>query len=151
MVCYFNFSPCQETLHSLSDDDIKTWIKKKRNGRVSCQFWKTPTSQKWNSSVSCLFSKTPTSPEMILGNVKESYLVENHLLKHPQWMMISSFKQDPYHTIFQFCLNLGLQCTKFDRFLKYIPRKLFNSSFSLLFMQSEQLTETHYLLGQPKQ
>ena len=139
MVCFFIFCSCQETLHSLSDDDMKTGIKKKKK-RTSF----LPILKNTDITKTKFFSFLPILKNTDMGNIKESYLVENHLLKHPQRMMISSFKQDLYHTIFQFCfLNLGLQNTKFDRFLKYIPRKLFNSSFSLLFIQSEQLTETH--------
>ena len=45
-------------------------------------------------------------------------------------MLISSFKLTNgslIKSLFNFYLDLGLQSTKFNRFVQYIPRKVFNS------------------------
>ena len=56
------------------------------------------------------------------------------MLKHPHRMLISSFKLENGTVIFplfNFYLELGLQCTKIYRYVQYIPRKCFN-----IFVQS---------------
>ena len=56
--------------------------------------------------------------------------IENEVLKHPQRMLISSFKLENGTVItplFNFYLELGLQCTKIYRFVQYTPRKCFNN------------------------
>ena len=63
---------------------------------------------------------------MILGNICK---IENDLLKHPQRMLISSFKLKNGSIItplFNFYMELGLQCTKVYRFVQYLRRKCFN-------------------------
>ena len=63
-----------------------------------------------------------------------NYAIENDLLKHPQRMLMSSFKLENGSTItllFNFCMELGLQCKKVYRFIQYLPRKCFN-----IFVQS---------------
>ena len=67
--------------------------------------------------------------EMTLGNICKNYAIENDLLKHPQRMLISSFKLENGSIItpfFNFYMKLGLQCTKVYRFVQYLPRKCFN-------------------------
>ena len=56
----------------------------------------------------------------------QNYIIENDLFKHPQRMLISSFKLKNGPIIspfFNFYIELGLQCTKFYRFVQYIPQK----------------------------
>ena len=59
----------------------------------------------------------------------QNYAIENDLLKHPQRMLISSFKLKNGSIVtplFNFVMELGLQCTKVYRFVRYLPRKCFN-------------------------
>ena len=59
----------------------------------------------------------------------QNYAIENDLLKHPQRMLISNFKLENgsiITTLFNFYMELGLQCTKVYRFVQYLPRKCFN-------------------------
>ena len=59
----------------------------------------------------------------------KTYAEENDLLKQPQRMLISSFKLTSGTMItplFNFYLDLGLQCTKIHRFVQYTPHKVFN-------------------------
>ena len=60
----------------------------------------------------------------------KNYAIENEILKHPQRMLISSFKLENGTVItplFKFYMELGLQCTKIYRFVQYSPRKCFNN------------------------
>ena len=60
----------------------------------------------------------------------KNYAIENEMLKHPQRMLISSFKLENGTVItplFNFYMELGLQCTKIYRFVQYSPRKCFNN------------------------
>ena len=60
----------------------------------------------------------------------KTYAEENDLLKQPQKMLISSFKLTNGTIItplFNFKLDLGLECTKIYRFIQYTPHKVFNS------------------------
>ena len=64
-----------------------------------------------------------------IGEYMKKYAIENDLLKHPQRMLISGFKQENCSIItplFNFYMELGLQCTKVYRFVRYLPRKCFN-------------------------
>ena len=64
-----------------------------------------------------------------IGEYMHNYAIENDLLKHPQRLLISSFKLKNGSIItplFIFCLELGLQCTKVYRFVQYLSRKCFN-------------------------
>ena len=59
----------------------------------------------------------------------QNYANENDLLKHPQRMLISSFKLENgsiITSLFIFYMELGLQCTKIYRFVHYLPRKRFD-------------------------
>ena len=52
------------------------------------------------------------------------------MLRHPQRMLISSFKLENGTVItplFNFYLKLGLQCNKIYRFVQYTPQKCFNN------------------------
>ena len=65
-----------------------------------------------------------------IGDYMKNYAIENEMLKHPQRMLISSFKLENGTVItplFNFYMELGLQCTKIYRFVQYSPRKLFNN------------------------
>ena len=60
----------------------------------------------------------------------KKHAIENEVLKQPQRMLISSFKLEKGTVItplFNFYLELGLQCTKIYRFVQYSPRKCFNN------------------------
>ena len=65
-----------------------------------------------------------------IGDYMKNYAIENEMLKHPQRMLISSFKLENGTVItplFKFYMELGLQCTKNYRFVQYSPRKCFNN------------------------
>ena len=60
----------------------------------------------------------------------KNYAIENQMLKHPERKLISSFKLENgtvITPIFNFYLELGLQCTKIYRFDKFFPQKRFNN------------------------
>ena len=64
-----------------------------------------------------------------IGDYMKNYAIENEMLKHHQRMLISSFKLENGTVItplFNFYMELGLQCTKIYRFVQYSPRKCFN-------------------------
>ena len=64
------------------------------------------------------------------GDYMKNYAIENEMLKHPQRMLISSFKLENGTVItplFNFHLEVGLQCTKIYRFVQYAPRNGFNN------------------------
>ena len=65
-----------------------------------------------------------------IGEYMKTYAEENDLLKQSQRKLISSFKLTNGTLItplFNFYLDLGLQCTKIHRFVQYTPHKVFNS------------------------
>ena len=60
----------------------------------------------------------------------KNYAIENEMLKHPQRMVISSFKVENGTVItllFKFYLEVGLQCIKMYRCVRYTPRKSLNN------------------------
>ena len=64
-----------------------------------------------------------------IGEYMQNYAIENDLLKHPQRMLKYSFKLENGSIItplFNFYMELGLQCTKVYRFVQYLPRKCFS-------------------------
>ena len=65
-----------------------------------------------------------------IGDYTKNYAIENEMLKHPQRMLISSFKLENGTVIthlFNFYMDRGLQCTKIYRFVQYSPRKCFKN------------------------
>ena len=65
-----------------------------------------------------------------IGDYMKNYTIENDMLKPPQRMLISSFKLENETVItplYNFYMELGLQCTKIYRFVQYSPRKCFNT------------------------
>ena len=65
-----------------------------------------------------------------IGDYMKNYAIENEMLKHPQRMLISSFKLENGTVItplFNFYMELGLQCTNIYRFVQYFPRECFNN------------------------
>ena len=59
----------------------------------------------------------------------KNYAIENEMLKHPQRMLIFSFKLEKGTVItplFNFYMELGFHCTKIYRFVQYSPRKCSN-------------------------
>ena len=65
-----------------------------------------------------------------IGEYMKTYMEEIDLFKQPQRMLISSFKLNNgtfITPLFNFYLDLGLQCTKICRFIQYTPRKVFKS------------------------
>ena len=58
------------------------------------------------------------------------YAIENNLLKQPQRMLISRFKLENgtiTTPLLNFCLSLGLKCTKIYRFVQCTSKKCFNN------------------------
>ena len=55
----------------------------------------------------------------------ENYAIEKTMIKHAQRMLISSFKKKEQlmTPLFNFYMELGLQCTKIYCFVQYSPRK----------------------------
>ena len=83
-----------------------------------------------------------------IGEYMKSYAEENDLLKQPQQMTISSFNLNYWTLItplFKFYLELGLQCTKINRFLQK-HTACSTVSFSLLLMLGESVIKIHYLV-----
>ena len=77
----------------------------------------------------------------------QNYAIENDLLKHPQRMLISSFKLENGAIItplFNFYMELELQCTTVYRFLHYLTRKASTSLFSQLLMLEGKEMGIHY-------
>ena len=62
-----------------------------------------------------------------IGDYMKNYAIENELLKHPQRMLISSFKHENGTPLFSFFLELGLQGTKIYHLVQYTLRKSFNN------------------------
>ena len=80
-----------------------------------------------NLLIFILFSKTPKLGE--IDDYIKNYAIENEMLKHPQRMLISSFKLENGTVItplFNFYNELGLQCTKIYRFVQNFPRIFFH-------------------------
>ena len=76
-----------------------------------------------------IFKNTESGRNDIEDYMK-NYAIENEMLRHPQRMLISIFKLENGTVItplFNFYLELGLQCTKTYRFVQYTPRKCFNN------------------------
>ena len=64
-----------------------------------------------------------------IGDYMKNYGIDNEMLKHPQRMLISSFKLENGTVItplFNFYMELGLQLIKIYSFVQYSPRKCFN-------------------------
>ena len=71
----------------------------------------------------------------------KSYAVKNETLKHPQRTLISSFKLENgtvITSLINFYMELGLQCTKFYRFVQYTPRKSYNRFFQPWLMRARR-------------
>ena len=71
-----------------------------------------------------------------IGEQLKTYAEENNLIKQPQRMLISNFKLTNgtlITPIFNFYLDIGLQCTKIHRFVQYTQRKVFNSFVQSVF------------------
>ena len=69
------------------------------------------------------------------GEYKKNYDEENDLLENPQRKLISSFKLKIgtiITTLLNFCLSLGLQCTKKYRFVEYTLEKCFDIFFQFV-------------------
>ena len=65
-----------------------------------------------------------------IGDYMKNYAIENEMLNHPQRMLISSFKLENETIttpLYNFCMELWLQCTKIYRFIQYSPRKSFKN------------------------
>ena len=66
----------------------------------------------------------------------QNYAFENDLLKHPQRMLISSFKLENgsiLTVLIIFHMELGLQCTKIYHFVQYLRQKSFNKFVQSVF------------------
>ena len=76
-----------------------------------------------------IFKNTLVSKSDI-GDLMENYAEEERLLSEPRRMLISSFTLQNGTLIpplLLFYLQLGLVCTKRQRFVEYTPKKCFNS------------------------
>ena len=65
-----------------------------------------------------------------IGEYMKTYEEENDLLKQPRRMLISRVKLTNgklITSLFNFYLDLRLQCIKIHRFVQYTPRKVFNN------------------------
>ena len=63
-----------------------------------------------------------------IGEYMKTYAEKYGLLQHPSKLLITSFHWENGNVIsplFNFYLNLGLECTKILRFVEYIPQKCF--------------------------
>ena len=63
-----------------------------------------------------------------IGEYKKTYAEKHGLLQHPSQMLTSNFhlKNGSVITpLFNFYLNLGLECTKINRFVEYFPQICF--------------------------
>ena len=75
------------------------------------------------------FQKNTEVGRNYIGEYMQNYAIENDFLKHPQRMLISSFKLEKCSIItllFNFHMELGLQCTKVYRFVQYLSQESFN-------------------------
>ena len=76
-----------------------------------------------------------------IGDYLKNYAIENEMLKHPQRILISSFKLENGTVItalFNFYLELGLQRTKIFRFVQYTPQNVSIISFNKWLMLEEK-------------
>ena len=65
-----------------------------------------------------------------IGDYMRDYAVDNNLLKQPQRMLFSSFNLENGTIItplLNFCISIGLKCTRIYRFVQYKPRKCFTT------------------------
>ena len=98
------------------------------NGYIQCDLVVPDKLKAKFSNFPPIFKNTEVGRNDI-GEYMQSYAIENDLLKHPQRMLISSFKLENSSIntpLFNFYMELGLQCTKVYRFVQYLPRKCFN-------------------------
>ena len=60
-----------------------------------------------------------------IGDYLKNYAIDNEIMKYPQRMLLSSFKLENGTVItplFNFYMEIGLQCTKAYRFVQFSPR-----------------------------
>ena len=112
---------------------IKPSSKNKKNGslfgNVQCDLVVPDELKSKFENFPPIFQNTEVGRNGI-GDCMKNYAIENEILKHPQRMLISSFKLENGNVItplFHFDTELGLQCTKIYRFVQYSPRKCFNN------------------------
>ena len=70
-----------------------------------------------------------------IGDYMKNYAIEKEWLKHPQRMLLSSFKLENERIItvlLNFYLEFGLQFTKIYRFVQYSLQKNFNNFLQLV-------------------
>ena len=112
----------------LSTDSLLARIKDgSRFGYVQCDLVVPDELKSKFANFPLTFKNTEVTRNDI-GDYMKNYAIENEMLKHPQRMLISSFKLENGTVItplFKFYMELGLQCTKNYRFLQYSPRKCF--------------------------
>ena len=114
----------------LSTDSLLAKIKERSLfGYVQCNLVVPDELESKLANFPPIFKNTEVGRNEI-GDYMKNYAIENEMLKHPQRMLISSFKLGNGTVItplFNFYLELGLQCTKIYRFVQYSPRKCFNN------------------------
>ena len=97
-------------------------------GYIPCDLV-VPVELKANFSKFPPFFKNTEVGRNYVGESMQNYAIENDLLKHPQRMLISSFKLENgsiLTLLFIFHMELGLQCTKIYHFVQYLRQKTFN-------------------------
>ena len=118
--------PCKRTLSTVS------LLEKIRDGSlygyIQCDLVVPDELKAKFSNFPPIFKNTEVGRNDI-GEYMQKYAIKIGLLKHPQRMLISRFKLDNGSIItplFNFYIQLGLQCTKFYCFVQYLPQKCFN-------------------------
>ena len=97
-------------------------------GYIPCDLV-VPVELKANFSKFPPFFKNTEVGRNYVGESMQNYAIENDLLKHPQRMLISSFKLENgsiLTLLFIFHMELGLQCTKMYHIVQYLRHKSFN-------------------------
>ena len=98
-------------------------------GYVPCDL-SVPDELNARFSIFPLFFKKLCYSQKRYWGIYEDICGKINLLKQPQRMLTSSFKLSNgtlIPPVFNFYLDLGLQCTKTHPFVQYTPRKVFNS------------------------
>ena len=94
-------------------------------GYIPCDLFVPAELKAKISNFPPFFQKNTEVGRNYIGEYMQNYAIENDLLKHPQRMLISSFKLEKCSAItllFNFHMELGLQCTKVYSFVQYLSQ-----------------------------
>ena len=115
---------------SLAAEQLLEEMKKgKLFGCVQCDI-EVPENLRANFANFPPIFKNTLASKSDIGDLMKNFAEEERLLSQPRKMLISSFTLQNGTLItplLLFFLQLGLVCTKFHRFVEYIPKKCFNS------------------------